>query len=573
MHIGFMHKMLIFGMLPVEKTNMTVYAPQTRLETHEVTNVPPAFAGRNLYATDTALRGAARLFAGDWVEAPLQALGARAGSEEVLQWGEDANRYPPELETFDRFGRRIDEVTFHPSYHALMALAMEHRIHSIGWAEQRAGSHAAHAALLALATQAEAGTMCPISMTYASVAALRHQPDIAAIWVPEIVGGVYDAPLRPIAGKCGVTLGMAMTEKQGGSDVRANTTRAFPLGAGGPGQDYRLVGHKWFCSAPMSDAFLTLAYTNKGLSCFLVPRIKPDSDRNTFHIMRLKDKLGNKSNASSEIEYHDTFAQMIGEEGRGVVTIIDMVHHTRLDTMAGSLGIMRRALAEAVHHVSHRRAFQKTLVDQPVMRAVIADLTLDYEAAAMLTMRVARAFDGETAADRSFARLAVALGKFWIAKRTPQFVYECLECLGGGGYVEEGPLARYYREAPLNAIWEGSGNVIALDILRTLQKDEQALQAYFAELEPARGVHGGFDKAFEGLAAMIRKGDAEGQARHIAETMALALEAALLLRHGTPEVASAFCYVRLNGESRGVNYGASVAALDTGAILSRQSIA
>jgi putative acyl-CoA dehydrogenase len=550
---------------------MMPYAPQTHLETHEVTNAPPPFAGRNLYLTDAALRDAAKVHGGEWVDGPLTALGAAAGTEEVLQWGEDANRCPPVLQTFDRFGRRIDEITFHPAYHRLMALAMEHRIHSIGWAERRAGRHAAHAALLALFTEAEAGTMCPVSMTYASVPALRHQPDIAALWEPKIVDGVYDAPLRPLAEKRGATIGMAMTEKQGGSDVRANTTRAFPLGAGGPGSDYRLVGHKWFCSAPMCDAFLTLAYTEKGLSCFLVPRIKPDGGRNSFHIMRLKDKLGNKSNASSEIEYHNTYAQMIGEEGRGVATIIDMVHHTRLDTMAGSLGIMRRALAEAVHHVSHRRAFQKTLIDQPLMRAVAADLALDYEAAAMLTMRIARAFDGETEQDKSFARLAVALGKFWIAKRTPQFVYECLECLGGGGYVEEGPLARYYREAPLNAIWEGSGNVIALDILRTLQKDAGSLEAYFAELGPARGGHGNFDRRFDAIANALRKGNIpEAGARHIAETMSLALQAALLLRFAVPDVAAAFCELRLGG-GRAINYGASCAGVDVNAILARQA--
>jgi putative acyl-CoA dehydrogenase len=551
---------------------MMPYAPQTHLETHEVTNVPPPFAGRNLYLLDAALRDAARVHGADWVDQPLTALGAAAGTEEVLQWGEDANRYPPVLQTFDRFGRRIDQVTFHPAYHRLMALAMEHRIHSIGWAEQRAGRHVAHAGLLALFTEAEAGTMCPISMTYASVPALRHQPEIAALWEPKITGGVYDAALRPIADKRGVTVGMAMTEKQGGSDVRANATRAFPLGAGGPGGDYRLVGHKWFCSAPMCDAFLTLAYTDNGLSCFLVPRIKPDGERNALQIMRLKDKLGNKSNASSEIEYHNTYAQMIAEEGRGVATIIDMVHHTRLDTMAGSLGIMRRALAEAVHHVSHRRAFQRTLIDQPLMRAVVADLALDYEAAAMLTMRVARAFDGETEEDRSFARLAVALGKFWIAKRTPQFVYECLECLGGGGYVEEGPLARYYREAPLNAIWEGSGNVIALDILRTLQKDAKSFEAYFAELGPARGAHRNFDRSFDGIANALRKGSTpEAGARHIAETMSLALQSALLLRYGVPEVAAAFCELRLGGGA--INYGAGAAEINVNAILARQASA
>ncbi len=327
---------------------MSTYAPQSHLETHEVINVPPPFGGRNLYAEDRALREAARLHGGDWVEEPLSALGAAAGSDEVLQLGEDANRYLPELRAFDRFGRRIDEVKFHPAYHRLMALAMEHRIHSIGWREKREGKHVAHAAMLALFTQAEAGTMCPISMTYASVPALRHQPDIAGVWVQKLIDGVYDAPLRPVSEKRGVTVGMAMTEKQGGSDVRANTTRASPLGNGGPGADYRLVGHKWFCSAPMSDAFLTLAYTDRGLTCFLVPRIKPDGERNNIQIMRLKDKLGNKSNASSEIEYHNSYAQMVGEEGRGIATIMEMVHHTRLDTMAGSLGIMRRALAEAV---------------------------------------------------------------------------------------------------------------------------------------------------------------------------------------------------------------------------------
>jgi putative acyl-CoA dehydrogenase len=555
----------------MESTLMTAYAPQTQLETHDVTNVPPPLPGRNLYAADAALRGAARAFGGEWVDAPLLALGAAAGSEEAMQWGEDANRYPPELQAFDRFGRRIDEVKFHPAYHRLMALAMEHRIHGIGWVEKRAGRHVAHGAMMALQTQAEAGTMCPISMTYASVAALRHQPDVAAVWEPKIVGGVYDAALRPIAEKRGVTVGMAMTEKQGGSDVRANSTRAFPLGAGGPGGAYRLVGHKWFCSAPMSDAFLTLAYTDQGLSCFLAPRIKPDGERNAFHIMRLKDKLGNKSNASAEIEYRNTFAQMIGEAGRGVATIIEMVHHTRLDTMVGSLGVMRRALTEAVHHVSHRRAFQKALIDQPVMRAVVADLAVDYEAAAMLAMRVARAFDGGSEAEKGFARLGVALGKFWVTKRTPQFVYECMECLGGGGYVEDSPLPRYFREAPVNAIWEGSGNVIALDILRTLRKEPDALEAYFAEIEPARGLHAGFARIFEAFAGAIHEGVSEANARHIAETMALVLQAALLLRHGVPEVAAAFCELRL-GEGRGINYGAGGAAIDAGAIIARQSV-
>lgn len=548
---------------------MTSYRPRSHLATHEVTNVPPPFAGRNLYATDLALRDAARLHGGEWIDGVLSPLGDAAGSEEVLQWGDDANRYPPELQIFDRFGRRLDEVRFHPAYHKLMALAMRHRIHSIAWAESRRGRHVAHAAMLAVFTQAEAGTMCPISMTYASVPALAHNPEIAGVWVAKIVTGTYDAPLRPLEQKSGVTVGMAMTEKQGGSDVRANTTRAFPVRTEGT-TAYRLAGHKWFCSAPMSDAFLTLAYTEKGLSCFFVPRIKPDGERNNLQIMRLKDKLGNKSNASSEIEYHDTYAELVGEEGRGVPTIIDMVHHTRLDTMAGSLGIMRRALAEAVHHVNHRRAFQKTLIDQQLMRAVIADLAVEYEAAAALAMRVARAFDDETEQDRSFARLGVALGKFWITKRTPQFVYECLECLGGGGYVEEGPLARYYREAPLNAIWEGSGNVIALDVLRALQKDVNARDAFFAELHPARGANPQLDAAISGLQAMLAApSPTEAQARHIAERMALALQAALLTRHSAPELADCFCSTRLGGQWA-ANYGVLTATAPIDAIVARQ---
>jgi putative acyl-CoA dehydrogenase len=551
---------------------MTDYAPRTHLETHDVTNVPPPFAGRNLYLTDRALHDATCLHGGAWVEERLARLGSAVGSEEVLQWGEEANRYPPELKTFDRFGRRVDEVKFHPAYHRLMALAMDHGIHSVAWQEKRAGGHVAHAAMLAIFTEAEAGVMCPISMTYASVPALRHQRDISSLWEPKIVGGVYDAPLRPIAEKRGVTVGMAMTEKQGGSDVRANTTRAFPLSAGGPGGDYRLVGHKWFCSAPMCDAFLTLAYTEQGLTCFLVPRIKPDGARNAFDIMRLKDKLGNKSNASAEIEYHDSYAQMIGDEGRGVATIIEMVHHTRLDTMAGALGIMRRALAEAVHHASNRRAFQKNLIDQPLMRAVIAELAVDYEAAVALTTRVARAFDDESEQEKSFARLAVALGKFWISKRTPHFVYECLECLGGGGYVEEGPLARYYREAPLNAIWEGSGNVIALDILRTLQKDPNAMEAYFAELAAARGGNSALDDATDATRrAIIGDLHHEAKARHLAERFALLLQAALLVRYAPTFVADAFCAARIAADWS-ANYGAADRFGDVNAIVSRQCI-
>ena len=331
---------------------------------------------------------------------------------------------------------------------------MRHRLHSVAWTEERPGGHVAHAAMLALFSEAEAGTMCPISMTHAAVPVLKREPSITGRWMPKILEGTYDAPLRPVAEKSGVTIGMAMTEKQGGSDVRANTTRAEPAGAEGGGAIYRLTGHKWFCSAPMSDAFLTLAYTTRGLSCFFVPRITAEGERNAIQVMRLKDKLGNRSNASSEIEYRGAEAIMLGEEGRGVATIVEMVHQTRLDTMAGTLGVMRMALAQAAHHVHYRCAFQKRLMDQPAMRAVLADLALEYEAAAALTMRVARAFGGSDEQERAFARLAVAIGKFWLGKRAPNFVYECMECLGGGGYVEESLLPRLYREAPLNSIWE-----------------------------------------------------------------------------------------------------------------------
>ncbi len=551
---------------------MPRHAPRTHLSTHEVTNQPGDFAGRDLFATDTALREAAIREGGAWVEAPLSALGRAAGSEQVLEWGEQANRFPPELVTFDRYGRRVDEARFHPAYHQLMALAMEHRIHDIAWTAGRPGGHVAHAALLAMFTEAESGVMCPISMTYAAVPALRRQPDATAPWVDRLLGGQYDAALKPIAEKAGITVGMAMTEKQGGSDVRANTTRAHPLEQPGPGRPYRLVGHKWFCSAPMSDGFLTLAYADGGLSCFLVPRILPDGERNSVQVMRLKDKLGNKSNASSEIEYHDAYAVLLGEEGRGVSVIIDMVHHTRLDTMAGTLGIMRMGLAQAVHHTEGRRVFQKTLIDQPAMRSVVADLALEYEAAAALTMRVARAFDGATEEEKAFSRLAVALGKYWLTKRNPNFIYECMECHGGAGYVEESPLPRLYREAPLNAIWEGSGNVIALDILRTFGKEPAALAAYQAEIAEARGADARLDAAAREVEARLASGLAEDQARWIAERMALLLQGALLVRNAPAAVADAFCATRLAGDW-GRSYGTLPAGADVSAIVGRQTAA
>ena len=550
---------------------MPRHAPATILSTHEVSNQPGEFAGRNLFTTDAALREAALREGGEWLEGPLSGLGEVMGSEHVLELGELANRCPPELVSFDRYGRRLDEVRFHPAWHELMTLAMEHRIHDIAWAEPRSGGHVAHAALLALFTQAEAGTMCPMSMTYSAVPALRHTSEVAGPWLEKLIGGRYDAALRPIGKKKGVTIGMAMTEKQGGSDVRANSSRAVPIEGDGS-RAYRLVGHKWFCSAPMSDAFLTLAYAPGGLSCFLVPRIVPDGERNRIQLMRLKDKLGNRSNASAEIEYHDAFAELIGAEGEGVKTIVEMVHHTRLGTIAGTLGIMRMALAQAVHHAAGRRAFQKALIDQPAMQAVLADLAVEYEAAVLLVMRVARAFDGADEKERAFARLAVAVAKYWLTKRCPNFVYECMECLGGAGYVEESGLPRLFRESPLNAIWEGSGNVIALDILRTLAREPVALEAFAAELALARGADRRLDEAGDNFLARLRRSPPppETEARYSAERLALLLQAALLARYAPAPVSDFFLTSRI-GHEGGSSFGALASGLDLRPVLDRQS--
>lgn len=548
---------------------MPIFSPMSALGTHEVTNQAAEFAGRNVYLIDTPLREAILREAGPWLDARMTKLGAIAGSEEFQELGALANRYPPELVSFDRFGRRLDEVRFHPAYHRLMATAMEHEIHDISWTKDHEGAHLAHLGLLALLTHADAGVGCPINMTYAAVPALRAHADVAQAWLDKLLGGQYDAPLRPIGEKRGITIGMAMTEKQGGSDVRANTTRAECVDPGAG--TYRLFGHKWFCSAPMSDGFLTLAQAPGGLSCFLVPRITPEGDRNAFHIMRLKDKLGNKSNASSEIEYHGATAQLLGEEGRGVKVIIDMVHHTRLGTVAGTIGLMHMALAHAVNHVSTRRAFQRTLIDQPAMRAVIADLALEYEAAVVLATRVARAFGSNDPGEKAFSRLAVAVAKFWLTKRNPGFVYECMECHGGAGYVEEAPLARIFRESPLNAIWEGSGNVIALDILRTLEREPGALQVVRDEVLKAGGANRHLDEAREAVFGVLARGSvSELQARWVSERLALVLQGSLLVRHVTAAIADAFCRTRLGPDRAGV-YGELPADTDIAGILARHS--
>ncbi len=537
---------------------MAVFNPATRLATHEVTNQPPPFVDVNLYTVDQPLREAVGRDGARWAEDRFKSLGKRAGSAEVMEWADLANRNPPELRRFDRYGQRIDEVAFHPAYHALMDLGISHGVSSIAWtAPYDAGGHAAHAVLHYLMSQAEPGVCCPMTMTYASVPALRHQPEVALAWEEIIETACYDPASRPRKDKAGATVGMAMTEKQGGSDVRSNTTRARPLGRSGPGRLYSLTGHKWFCSAPMSDGFLTLAYTNRGLSCFLVPRWREDGSRNDIHIMRLKDKLGDRANASSEIEYHDAEAVLIGDEGRGLSVIMEMVQHTRLDTIIAPAAFMRQSLVQAIWHTTHRSAFQKRLIDQPMMHGVLSDLALESEAATATFMRLARAYDeaprDEEAA--ALARIATPVCKYWINRRTSGAVVEAMECLGGAGYVEESILPRLYRQAPLNGIWEGSGNVICLDVLRAIERHPDSVDALFAEYERARGGNRLYDGHLDTARASIDvHGGVEIDARRLIEYLALMFQASQLIRHTPASVSDAFCHARLS-DARTLAYG------------------
>jgi putative acyl-CoA dehydrogenase len=475
--------------------------------THDVENQAPPLVDFNLYETDRCLVEAVAREGAGWAGERLGEFGARAGSAEVIELGHLANRHVPVLKTHDRYGHRIDEVEFHPAWHELMALGMAAEIHALPWNDPRPGAHVARAALAFMMNQVESGVCCPLAMTLAAVPALRHQPEVAAEWEPRLRATGYDKRPIPAGDKTAATLGMAMTEKQGGSDVRANSTRAEPIGTGGPGGEYLLTGHKWFCSAPMCDAFLTLAYGPGGLSCFLAPRRLPDGSRNRIFLQRLKDKMGNRSNASAEIEFNRTWARMVGEEGRGVPTIIEMVNHTRLDVAICSAALMRQALAQASHHAAHRSAFQRRLIDQPLMQNVLADLAVESEAATVIVMRLARAFDEarKDQGQRAFARLANAVTKFWMSKRAPDFVFEAMECHGGNGYVEESILPRLYREAPVSSIWEGCGNVIALDILRAIRKEPETLDAYFAELAPATGADPRLDGAIGELRDLLGK--------------------------------------------------------------------
>ena len=522
---------------------MQPFKPRVELETHTVVNQPEPRASLALWHDDGPLRAEIALAAP--AHAPLLIEFADTiGSAEALEDGRLANRFLPELVTFDRAGRRVDEVRFHPAYHAMMQRGFAGGYSVLPWTSAQPGGHAAHAAMVYLLTQVEPGVCCPMTMTYAAIPALHADPDLAAKWRPGLLSTTYDGRSLPAAQKSGLTIGMAMTEKQGGSDLRANTTRAEPEGTG-----YRLFGHKWFCSAPMCDAFLTLAQLPEGLTCFLVPRWTPDGERNPIHLMRLKDKLGNRANASSEVEYHGAWAERLGEPGRGIATILEMVHHTRLDTALAPAGLMRRALSEAAWWTRGRSAFGKKLIDQPLMAAVLADLALDWMGALAAGMRVAQAFDHSgDPAERSFARLCVALAKYWSNKRCGPVVLEAMECLGGGGFVEESPLPWLYREAPLNAIWEGSGNIICLDVLRTLQRAPEALDLLYQELALAQGGNRQFDLAVTAAKHTYADGVSEAEARRFVETLALLLQASLLIRQASPLVAETFVATRLGGD-------------------------
>ncbi|MHB8588355.1 MAG: isovaleryl-CoA dehydrogenase [Candidatus Dormibacteraceae bacterium] len=511
-------------------------------------NQPPPLVDYNLFTADAPLREALEREGAAWAQDQVHDLGRLAGTQEAIDWGFQANAHPPQLRTHDRFGNRIDEVEFHPAWHRLMEVAVGHGLHALPWRDPRPGAHAARAAAFYIWSQVEGGHGCPISMTYAAVPALRQQEDLAATWEPLMTTLDYDPGLRPASTKRGVLFGMAMTERQGGSDVRSNTTRAVPTGTGG---EHLLTGQKWFCSAPMCDAFLVLAQAPGGLTCFLLPRVLPDGMRNRFHIQRLKDKLGNRSNASAEIELQDAWAVMVGEEGRGVRTIIEMVNHTRLDCVIGSASLMRQAVAQATHHTAHRSAFGKLLSEQPLMVNVLADIAVESEATTILMMRLAGAFD--RAADHPdealFRRLGLAVAKYWTCKRAIAVVAEALECHGGNGYVEESILPRLYREAPLNSIWEGSGNVNALDVLRAMGREPESIGAFLTEVERAGGSDARLDRVVAGLKPdLMAAGLAESGARRLVERMAMVLQGSLLVRYGDPDVADAFCASRLDGD-------------------------
>jgi putative acyl-CoA dehydrogenase len=534
--------------------------------THDVVNQAPPLEGRNLYALNHALQNAVAREGAAWAQDELRAAGAELGSTEWIRRGDDANRHPPTFAPFDRYGHRRDEFDFHPAWHECMAWLKSHGVDTGAWADPRPGAHVRRAALFQLFAEIECGSLCPTTMTYGAVPIVSRSPEIAREWRPKLLSRDYDPRTLPVGEKRGATMGMGVTEKQGGSDVRANTTRAEAIGDGW----HRLVGHKWFFSASMSDAFLVTARSEGGLSCFFVPRVLPDGTRNGLNLQRAKDKLGDRSNSGAEVELVGALGRLVGDEGRGVPTVVEMATYTRLDCANGSAGIMRAALSQALHHASHRSAFGQRLIDTPMMRNVLADMALEVEAHVALAMRVSGAFD--RAADEQedlLRRVITPVAKYWVCKRCPALTVEAMEVLGGNGYVEDGPMPRLYRQAPLNSIWEGSGNIMCLDVLRAMRKHPRTLEALEAEIAPAVGRNAALDRFVGRLRRDLLDAEAaEGRARRLVESIALAVQAALLVRHAPDEVAQAFCASRLDGDW-GRNFGTLPATTAFDAVLAR----
>ena len=551
---------------------MNPRCPISELPTHEVLNMPPHMGDQDLWLDDRALREWTRSQGGKGHQEHLARVGALAGLDDTFEKANQANRHGPELRAFDRYGMRTNAVEFHPAYHDLMDLAIANQAHNFAWHNEGNYGHLGQSVLTYMLSQPEGGVMCPMAMTYSVPPSLRTTPALANFWMPRLLSTQYDKRDIPAEEKSGALIGMFMTEKQGGSDVRANSTTAVPLGpASGIGSEYLLTGHKFFCSAPMCDAFLVLAHTEgMGISCFLVPRWRPDGQRNNLFIQRMKDKLGNKSNASTEMEFQDTYGVMVGEEGRGIRTIIEMVTGNRLYCAMSSAGIMRQALVQALHHTANRSAFQKRLIQQPLMKNVLADMAIEIEAALALGLRVARAMDeSDEPTSAVLARIGTAVAKYWNCKRCPSLVVEALECHGGPGYVEESIMPRLYREAPLNSIWEGSGNVMGLDVLRAMAREPEAVPALLDEVEKAKGGHQNLDRAIKDLKAELNEPvGLEGRMRYVTELMALTLQGSLLLRHAPTAVAEAFCASRLAPRYRGA-FGTLPSGCDLDAIIER----
>jgi putative acyl-CoA dehydrogenase len=541
-------------------------------DTHVVLNQPPPLHDYDMASAEPVLEGALTREGAAWSRDQIDEFGRRMSSAEVYEWGFQANRNNPVLHTHDAYGHRADRVEFHPSWHSLLDLAVSNGLHSLPWEHRPGdGGYPARAGFTFLASQVEAGHFCPISMSTSVIPTLRRQPEVAAEWEPLQMSRVYDPTFQPAPKKTGVLIGMGMTEKQGGSDVRSNTTAASPVNGGGPGAEHLLTGHKWFMSAPMSDAFVVLANAPGGLSCFLVPRFTPDGEVNRIHIQRLKDKLGNRSNASSEVEFDEAWGRMVGEEGRGVANIIEMVAGTRLDCITGSAALMRQAVSQAIHHSAHRQAFGSPLVDKPLMLNVLADLEIETELATLMMMRVAGAFDRAPLDEHEalVKRILTPVAKYWVSKRCSEVVREAIECLGGNGYVEDSIMPRLYRESPVNAIWEGSGNVIALDLVRAIAREPGTVDALQKELETAKGADHRLDGAIDSALDSVRRpGDAEYEARRLAEALALATGGALLARHARDEVWHGFAASRLARDGGGL-YGTLPAGVPVGAIVEK----